>query len=342
MALTPEQELAAKEAAEKAAAEEAERVAAAKTDEPTLDSVIKDGKPVTNESAEAILAKEEAAINAEIDAKPPVIKDGKKVVEKEEPEDVITPEFRAKYKIKDTIKTMKDYAAWGENAERYANQQKAELDKKLKEISDSKTEERFKALQDKLDALAKPAVDPKATEEEKAIKAEKLRWLRENDEVGYLEAIKEEIRQEALTEKQKNDEKVQKEYRSKIESEQLETYNIDRAIMLKEYEDRGEKEVFLNEVFPELAKIAIERENLGKPLHFIGDAYAIYSQRKAKAEAKAASEDAAKRKEKEALASEASRASGAGDESGDKAMSQIQSAKSEDDLDKTAKKLGIM
>ena len=338
--MTDEEKKVADEAAAKAEFDKAAE--AGKTAEPTLEEAAQSDKPLSDDGIAKLLADEETKINTEIDKGEP----GKKEVKenKAAPEELIDDEYRKQYNVPEKIKTHKAYADWAANAEKIAFQEKADLQKRLKELEDNKVQERIDKLQATIDAMAKPKTveDTEADKEKAAVLREKIKILMDPNNIEMYDPVKAmELRDEAIKEqtvkKQQDDNLAAfQAKKAQAEKDQRAQFDIESAALLKEHEGRGEKDKYLNEIFPELAKISVERDAIGKPLHFIGDAYAIYLQRRAVSDAKSKAEDDAKRKEKEALAGESSRAGQPSSKELD-----FSTATTEAELEAMAKKAGI-
>lgn len=276
-----------------------------------LDEIIETGKTPKDKSVGDILKEEADRVNKEVEAEDKGEKkpepEEKKPAEKPDP---IFEELKKKYngKIPENIKTLDALIDWGPNAEGALRKAISEKDKSLN-LSE-KAEERLKKLEEAF-AAKKPEAETEEEKQEAAILEEKIKILMDPNGESYNPLKAFELRDEALQkkvlkQKQKDDNAKSSEYLAKKNKEIKEGFERDLPALAKEYEDRGEKDVYAKEVLPEIAKIAKEYENAGTPLYFVEHVHAIYLQRKAKAEAKSNAEDEAKRKEKQEIGSEAS------------------------------------
>lgn len=199
---------------------------------------------------------------------PKKIKDSKEVKkqdskEKEVEEEPITPEYRAKYKVPDYIKTHKALAEWGPNAEKNMHKALAEKDKSIS--SSLENEKRLAKMEAQMEQLSKSlkgdVQDGTITAEEKAIEEEKMRFLMENNPAEFAKLIKEQVRQEALTEAQKKQEADEKEKLDKIKKESKDRQQKEYDEMKERY-DSQEEGKFERDILPAIKKIAAERPYL--------------------------------------------------------------------------------
>jgi hypothetical protein len=178
--------------------------------------------------------------------------------------------------------------------------------------------------------------DGTLSEEDRAIEDEKMRYLMETNPAESFRQMKEQLKKDALAEKEKEQQTEFQTAKEKFEKEAREAQQKEYDTMLAEYTKKGEKEKFENEIIPALAAIAKEKPYLRS----LDDAMIIYSHRMKIAEEKAAAEDEAKRKEKEGSVTETSHQTadveGSEEEKKAKAIDSLSETASLDDLKKIA------
>jgi hypothetical protein len=288
-------------------------------------------------SAEDAFAKEAERINKEVekeekDEKKPEekkLKEQEKHQKKEEDEP-ISEDFRKKYKVPEHIKTMKALVEWGPNAEKNMNKALSEKDKER--ALSTEAEKRLSKLESILENITQKKVDDGGmSEEERMIKAEKLRKLQDDDPVAYAEEIKRQVKEEALKEEKTKEDVEVKEIIDRTVKEIHEKQKQEWQELKAKYGDKFEAEIV-----PALKKIAAEEPTLKS----FKVAEELYLYRLKVAEEQRQAEDEAKRREKEGLNSETSHKTveveGSED---DKKLAAIEGAK---DLKELNKVLGIV